>query len=106
MWNHKDPNLKSYRSTDSNGAVIGDGTWGVDWDRIEADPDGSSVGFSDPGLGNPTESNDLFTSGWSFGNFSTGQSYVYSVDGIHVLDAGGEYFRMGETGISERLKCG
>ena len=63
---------------------MGDGTLGVDWDKIETDPDGSSVGFSDPGLSNPTESNDLFTSGWSFGTFSTGQSYIYSVDGIHV----------------------
>lgn len=29
---------------------MGDGTLGVDWDKIETDPDGSSVGFSDPGV--------------------------------------------------------
>ena len=84
MWEHNYPDQKSHGLTKSSGTGYGHGTLGVDWDKVETDPDGSSVGFSDPGLSNPTESNDLFTSGWSFGTFSTGQSYIYSVDGIHV----------------------
>ena len=44
---------------------------------------GRNVGIRTP-VHYPVESDDLFTSGWSFGTFSTGQSYVYSVDGIHV----------------------
>ena len=34
----------------SDVTVLGDGTLGVDWDKVETDPDGSSVGFSDPGV--------------------------------------------------------
>lgn len=83
MWAHRDPNLKSYRSTDANGAVFGDGTAGVDWDKVETDADGNSVGLTAP-VFFPEQSNDLFTSGWSFGTFSTGQSLIYSVDGIQV----------------------
>jgi hypothetical protein len=88
MWHHGDPNGKSYRSTDSNGNVMGDGVGGADWDKIETDATGKSVGLSAPTF-YPSESFDLYTSGWSFGLLSNGQHTTYSVDGIHVPE---EYF--------------
>lgn len=82
-WHHNDPNSKSYRSTMSNGAVLGDGSWNVDWDKIETDPDGKSTGFSAP-VYYPLDSNDLYTSGWSFGSMVNGKYTLNVVDGIHV----------------------
>ena len=84
MWSHKDPNMKSYRSTGAAGTVLGDGITNADWDKIESDPDGKSVGFTDPGVTNPTESNELYISGWSFGSMRNGQYNTHVVDGIHV----------------------
>lgn len=89
MWNHSDPNGKSYRSTGSNGAVLGDGISGADWDKIETDAAGASVGLSAPPTQYPEDSNDLYTSGWSFGSMRAGQHTVNIVDGIHVPP---EYF--------------
>jgi YD repeat-containing protein len=82
-WHHKDANMSSYRSTGANGGVLGSGLGGVDWEQIETDPDGKSVGLSAP-IYFPEQSNDLYTTGWSFGSLVNGQYVTYSVDGIHV----------------------
>ncbi|HMO81999.1 MAG TPA: hypothetical protein PKD24_14505 [Pyrinomonadaceae bacterium] len=83
MWHHKDPNMSSYRSTEPGGTVLGTGVDNHDWDKIETDGDGKSVGLSAP-LSFPEHSNELYTSGWSFGSLNTGQYMVHVVDGIHV----------------------
>jgi hypothetical protein len=89
MWHHKDPNMSSYRSTEPGGTVLGTGLDNHDWDKIETDGDGKSVGLSAP-VYFPEHSNELYTSGWSFGSLSNGQYAIYSVDGIHVPE---EYVR-------------
>lgn len=83
-WNHKDPNLKSFRSTWQDGSVLGSGTTEVDWDKIEVDSDGKSVGFIDPGLGFPPPQNELFNSNEPFSSIRNGQFTSYSIDGINV----------------------
>ena len=83
-WNHKDPNLKSFRSTGPNGSVLGSGTSDLDWDHVETDADGKSVGFIDPGISFPAPFNDLFQSQNPFGSIVNGQFVSYSVDGIMV----------------------
>ncbi|MGB7208963.1 MAG: hypothetical protein WBD27_09915, partial [Pyrinomonadaceae bacterium] len=83
-WNHKDPNLKSFRSTGPNGSVLGSGTSDLDWDHVETDADGKSVGFIDPGISFPAPFNDLFQSQNPFGSIVNGQFTSYSVDGILV----------------------
>jgi acyl-CoA synthetase (AMP-forming)/AMP-acid ligase II len=75
--------MSSYRSTDTSGTVLGTGVDYNDWDKIETDADGKSVGLSAP-VYSPGPSNDLYTSGWSFGSLNTGQYMAHVVDGIHV----------------------
>ncbi|HMO82528.1 MAG TPA: hypothetical protein PKD24_17270, partial [Pyrinomonadaceae bacterium] len=82
IWHHKDPNMSSYRSTEPGGTVLGTGVDNHDWDKIETDGDGKSVGLSAP-LSFPEHSNELYTSGWSFGSLNTGQYMAHVVDGIH-----------------------
>ncbi|HMO81534.1 MAG TPA: hypothetical protein PKD24_12160 [Pyrinomonadaceae bacterium] len=83
MWHHKDPNMSSYRSTEPGGTVLGTGVDNHDWDKIETDGDGKSVGLSAP-LSFPEHSNELYTSGWSFGSINTGSHNVGVEEGIHV----------------------
>lgn len=84
VWSHKDPNLKSFRSTGQNGGVIGNGDSGNETDKVETDSDGRSVGFTDPGLGFPSEGNYLFQAQNPFGSMIGGQFTTYAIDGIMV----------------------
>ncbi|HMO81997.1 MAG TPA: hypothetical protein PKD24_14495 [Pyrinomonadaceae bacterium] len=103
MWHHKDPNMSSYRSTEPGGTVLGTGVDNHDWDKIETDGDGKSVGLSQPSYPAPPP-NELYTSGWSFGTMQTGQYALYTVDGLHVPP---ETFaaQMGRLGSSADIDC-
>lgn len=76
-WTHKDSNIKSIRTTINNGYVL-------ESEMVELDVDGKSVGFTDPGLGFPPPSNDLFQSENPFSSIRNGQFVSYSIDGISV----------------------
>lgn len=82
-WNHKDPAMKSLRSTGADGAVLGIGISGLDWDRIETDPDGKSVGLSNP-IYYPAEGNSLFAPARAYDESYNSQYNTYRVDGISV----------------------
>ena len=76
--------MRTYRSTDSYGVVIGDGSLGVDWDMIETDADGNnSTGMSAP-VYYPEDPYNLYETGWSFGTISNGESALHVSDGLHV----------------------
>ena len=63
---------------------MGTGVTGDDNDMIELDPDGKSIGFSDPGLGWTTDPQDLFNSETSFGSLQNGIFTSYSIDGLNI----------------------
>lgn len=88
VWHHKDPSMRSFRSTNASGLVMGSGDSDLDWDSVEADADGKSVGFVDPGLSFPTEPmGDMFEPENPFGSIRGGQFRSYAVDGVMVPES-------------------
>jgi hypothetical protein len=84
VWKHIDLNMRSQRATGAGGTVMGTGVTGDDNDMIELDPEGKSIGFSDPGLGWTTDPQDLFNSETSFGSLQNGIFTSYSIDGLNI----------------------
>lgn len=90
VWNHKDLSVSTIRSSDQNGAMITQDD-GSETGKLELDPQGNNVGFTDwwylsqQGTPDPTAGGDFP----AFETIRNGQIVRHNVDGI---DVPAEYF--------------